>query len=142
MAVVIPKVEWHYQPDQDANDGREWTEMDIDDLRHALAHSGTVESAARLLCRWGTKEDVRRKAKELDLIQKAARSPRSRLNARSQIALGSFSPVYATSTMYFGMLSVRGSSRSFSSSCTRACSYAAPKRFVSSGLKADLGSNR
>jgi hypothetical protein len=66
--VVIPKVEWYYDPDHDANDGREWTEMDIEDLRHELKHGGTVESAARLLCRWGTKEDVRRKAEELGLI--------------------------------------------------------------------------
>jgi hypothetical protein len=51
--VVIPKVEFHYDPDHDTNDGREWTEDDIDDLRWKLTHGGTVESAARFLCLLG-----------------------------------------------------------------------------------------
>ena len=66
---VIPKVEFYYDPDHDTNDGREWTEDDIDDLRYNLTNGGTIESAARLLCRWGTKDDVRRKAIGLGLLQ-------------------------------------------------------------------------
>jgi hypothetical protein len=34
-----------------------------------LENGGTVESAARFLCRQGTVEDVRQKAKELGLIE-------------------------------------------------------------------------
>ena len=70
VMVVIPKVEFRYDPNHDTNDGREWSEDDIDDLRWELTHGGTVESAAksaaRFLCRWGTIEDVR--AQELGLV--------------------------------------------------------------------------
>jgi hypothetical protein len=66
---VIPKVDFYYDPDHDTNDGKPWSDMDIEDLVHELRHGGTIETAARLLCRWRSKDDVRRKAIKLDLIK-------------------------------------------------------------------------
>jgi hypothetical protein len=48
---TTPKVDFYYDPDHDTNDGRAWTEDDIDDLRLVLANGGTIEDAAVLLCR-------------------------------------------------------------------------------------------
>jgi hypothetical protein len=56
-----PKIEFYYDPAHDTNDGRPWSDMDIEDLVHELRHGGTIDSAARLLCRWGSKGDVRRR---------------------------------------------------------------------------------
>ena len=53
---------------RDTNDGEPWSEMAIEDLINELRHGGTVETAAALLCRQGTIDEVRRKAKELGLI--------------------------------------------------------------------------
>jgi hypothetical protein len=64
---VIPKVEFYYELDHDTNDSKPWSDMDIEDLVHDLQHGGTIETAAWFLCRWGSKDDVRRKAIELDL---------------------------------------------------------------------------
>jgi hypothetical protein len=61
-------MEIYFDPDHDANDGKEWSDMDIEDLKLELENDGSIESAARFLCRQGTVEDVRRKAKELGLI--------------------------------------------------------------------------
>jgi len=56
---------------KDIYDGAPWTKMDIQDLTAALSHGSTIEEAAEHLCRSGSIEDVRRKAKELGLIDKA-----------------------------------------------------------------------
>jgi hypothetical protein len=53
---------------QDIKDGQEWSAADIEDLALALKDGGTVEGAAYFLCRAGTIDDVRQKAKELGLI--------------------------------------------------------------------------
>jgi hypothetical protein len=55
----------------DANDGKPWTETDIEDLTAALRSGDTIEDAAEFLCRSGTIEDVRRKAEELGLSLKS-----------------------------------------------------------------------
>jgi hypothetical protein len=55
---------------QDNKDGNEWSAADIEDLALALKDGGTVEGAAYFLCRAGTIEDVRHKAKELGLLGK------------------------------------------------------------------------
>jgi hypothetical protein len=57
-------------PEQDANDGREWSAADVEDLRLALKDGGSVEGAAYFLCRGGTIEEVRQKAKELGLLER------------------------------------------------------------------------
>jgi len=62
-------MEIYFDPDHDANDGKPWTTDELDDLRLEFENGGTVESAARFLCRQGTVEDVRQKAKELGLIE-------------------------------------------------------------------------
>ena len=56
------------EQEPDRNDGKEWSAADVEDLRLALKDGGTVDGAAFFLCRGGTIEDVRRKAKELGLI--------------------------------------------------------------------------
>jgi hypothetical protein len=68
MPTIIPEVEFHYDPDHDTNDGKPWSDMDIEYLVHELKHGGTIETTARLLCRWGTRDEVRKKAVELDLL--------------------------------------------------------------------------
>ena len=52
----------------DRNDGKEWSASDIEDLALALKDGGSIEGAAFFLCRAGTVDDVRQKAKELGLI--------------------------------------------------------------------------
>lgn len=54
-------------PDQ--NDGKPWSEMDLRDLRAHFAHGGNAESAAVLLCRQGTEDEVREKAREEGLLR-------------------------------------------------------------------------
>jgi hypothetical protein len=49
----------------DIYDGSERTEMDIDDLKAAIAAGSSVEEAAQFLCRAASVEDVRRKVREL-----------------------------------------------------------------------------
>jgi hypothetical protein len=50
----------------DINDGAEWSEMDIADLKSAVA-GRSLQEVAELLCRSGTPLDVDAKAKELGL---------------------------------------------------------------------------
>ncbi len=57
----------------DIYDNAEWTDMDIDDLKAAIAAGRPIEEVAEFLCRSETVEDVRRKAVELGLIQQKAR---------------------------------------------------------------------
>ena len=47
------------------NSGKEWSEVDIEDLIGALAYGRTVAEAADFLCR--DEDEVRAKVKELDL---------------------------------------------------------------------------
>jgi hypothetical protein len=49
----------------DINDGAEWTEMEIDDLKAAVAYSRSIEEIAELLGR--SADDVARKCAELGL---------------------------------------------------------------------------
>jgi hypothetical protein len=65
-------VTFTYDPNRDANDDKPWSEMAIEDLTHELRHGGTVESAAELLCRKATVEEVRKKAVELGLVRPGA----------------------------------------------------------------------
>lgn len=51
----------------DLNDGKEWSEMDLFNLRAAFEACETIEEAARFLRRSNTVEDVRAKARELGL---------------------------------------------------------------------------
>jgi hypothetical protein len=51
----------------DINDGTDWTEMDIEDLRSEIEAGRSIEDAAELLCRAGSADDVARKCKELSL---------------------------------------------------------------------------
>ena len=57
------------EQEQDRNDGKEWSAVDLEDLALALKDGGTVEGAAYFLCRGGTIEEVRQKAKELGLVE-------------------------------------------------------------------------
>jgi hypothetical protein len=53
--------------DRDLNDGKPWSEMDIEDLRHAVENNWTIEDTARFLCRITAVDEVEAKAKELGL---------------------------------------------------------------------------
>jgi hypothetical protein len=53
----------------DLNDGKPWSEMDLFDLRNSLAYGTPIEEVAGFLCRAGTVEEVRRKAKEVGLLR-------------------------------------------------------------------------
>ena len=48
---VTRKAEFYFEPEHDTNDGKPWSDMDIEDLVHELRNGGTVETAARFLCR-------------------------------------------------------------------------------------------
>jgi hypothetical protein len=52
---------------EDANDGKDWSEMDMTDLKQQAAGGQSLESVARFLCRSGTTGEVRGKAEELGL---------------------------------------------------------------------------
>ncbi len=43
--------------------------MDLADLRDCLAYGNTIEDAAMLLCRRGTEEEVRQKAREMGWLK-------------------------------------------------------------------------
>lgn len=57
--------------DPDLNDGKAWSEMDLDDLKGAVAYGRTLEETAEYRCRSGSPEDVAAKAKELGLEWRA-----------------------------------------------------------------------
>jgi hypothetical protein len=52
----------------DANSGEPWSKMDIRDLKNSLAYGNTFADTARMLCR--DENEVRRKAKELGLVER------------------------------------------------------------------------
>jgi hypothetical protein len=52
----------------DANSGKPWSEMDIQDLRASLDFGNTIADAASMLCR--DEDEVRQKAKELGLVER------------------------------------------------------------------------
>jgi hypothetical protein len=54
---------------------RAWSEMDIEDLKRAVAYGSSLKEVAEFLCRSGTALDVAAKAKELGLTW---REPASR----------------------------------------------------------------
>lgn len=51
----------------DLNDDKEWSEVDLLDLRAAVGRGCSIEEAARFLCRIGTIDDVACKAEEMGL---------------------------------------------------------------------------
>ena len=53
-----------YTPD--INDGKEWSEMDIADLKNHVAHGASLRETSEFLCR-GDEFEVARRAKELGL---------------------------------------------------------------------------
>jgi hypothetical protein len=54
-------------PYPDANDGKSWSEADVEDLRDAVASGTSLKATAEFLCRSGTLSEVVAKAKELGL---------------------------------------------------------------------------
>jgi hypothetical protein len=65
---------------RDINDGAGWSEMDIADLKSAVAYGRSLEEVAEFLCRSGTPLDVDAKAKELGLTWQTGGMPRKRRN--------------------------------------------------------------
>jgi hypothetical protein len=53
---------------RDVNDNKLWSEMDLRELRHALAWGESIQEVAHLLGRSGTLNEVKLKAKELGLL--------------------------------------------------------------------------
>jgi hypothetical protein len=58
----------------DANSGEPWSEMDISDLTNEIAHGRTMAETASFLCR--DEDEVRRKAKELRLVEQLGKRVR------------------------------------------------------------------
>jgi hypothetical protein len=54
----------------DIYDDADWTGMDIEDLRSAIAEGSSIEEAAEFLCRADSIDDVARKCAELGLRPK------------------------------------------------------------------------
>jgi hypothetical protein len=61
----------------DIYDGAEWTAMDVEDLRTEIEHGRSIEEAAQFLCRADCVDEVRRKAKELGIKEKAKGGPKT-----------------------------------------------------------------
>ena len=57
--------QFYYDAEHDTNDGKEWSDMDLEDLRNTLARGGSIEDVAIFLCRGGTQDEVRKKAEEM-----------------------------------------------------------------------------
>ena len=55
---------------RDINDHKPWSQMDLRELRHALAWGESIQEAAHSLGRSGTLSEVKLKAKELGLLSK------------------------------------------------------------------------
>jgi hypothetical protein len=53
---------------RDVNDNKLWSQLDVRELRHALAWGESIEEAAHLLGRSGTLNEVKLKARELGLL--------------------------------------------------------------------------
>jgi hypothetical protein len=51
----------------DANSGKSWSKMDLEDLTNALAYGDTFAQTASMLCR--DLVEVRQKAQELGLVE-------------------------------------------------------------------------
>jgi len=51
----------------DANSGKPWSEMDLEDLRHSLDYGNTFADAANFLCR--DEDEVRQKSRALGLTE-------------------------------------------------------------------------
>jgi hypothetical protein len=60
----------------DINDGAEWSEMDIADLKGAVAYGRSLKEVAELLCRSGTPLDRRRQGQGARTHLAARRHPR------------------------------------------------------------------
>ena len=73
--VESPTLQWQHSDEHDINDGKAWSENDLEDLALALKDGGTIEGAADFLGRWGTQEDVRKRAEELGLLNSESASP-------------------------------------------------------------------
>lgn len=56
---------------RDVNDDKPWSQMDLRELRHALAWGESIPEAAHLLGRSGKLSEVKLKAKELGLLSTA-----------------------------------------------------------------------
>ncbi|MEI9916528.1 MAG: hypothetical protein WDN29_12890 [Methylovirgula sp.] len=52
---------------KDLNDGKEWSETDVEDLRRALEHGASIEDAGRFLHRATALDEIAHKAIELGL---------------------------------------------------------------------------
>jgi hypothetical protein len=58
----------------DIYDGAECTAFDIEDLKASIEHGSSIEEASSLICRFGSIDDVQRKANELGLHQRPSYS--------------------------------------------------------------------
>ena len=72
--VESPKLQWQYE---DTNDGKPWTDADLQDLALALKDGGSIDGAADYLGRWETRVEVRKKAEELGLLNPEIRDERA-----------------------------------------------------------------
>lgn len=58
----------------DANSGKSWSKMDLEDLRHSLDYGRTFADTASMLCR--DEDEVRQKARALGLTEHAGKRVR------------------------------------------------------------------
>jgi hypothetical protein len=70
----------------DRNDGKEWSEADLFDLRNSLEHGETIQEAAAHLGRSGTVDQVARKAEELGLVSRYRRRTKPETTVRPCVA--------------------------------------------------------
>ena len=59
MSIEAPN--FHYDPDHDVNDHKEWLDMDLFDLKTSIENGSTIEEAAAFLCRSTRWKTLRRR---------------------------------------------------------------------------------
>jgi hypothetical protein len=65
---------------RDIYDGEPWSEMDIEDLKGAVAYGSSLQETAEFLCRSGAPPDVAAKVQGAWLTWQAGGLPRKRRN--------------------------------------------------------------
>lgn len=64
---IVPS-EFRFEPGHVTKDGTEWLAGDFEELVLVLMNGGSIEQAASLLCRTGSVDDVRAKARRLGFV--------------------------------------------------------------------------
>lgn len=83
----------------DLNDGKLWSDMDVNDLRSAATYGRTLEETAEFLCRSSSLDDVAAKAKDIGVF---FRSPAAAAPSAVEVVRWEGSDGWGVSIIYSG----------------------------------------